>query len=78
MKASMGFLLALLCAAGSFAQVPDTVFLDELTWMEVRDKIAAGTTTAIVATAGTEQNGDTALHIAAENGHRNIVKHLLR
>ena len=38
-------------------QVPNTVFLDELTWMEVADKIDAGTTTIIVATAGTEQNG---------------------
>ena len=41
----------------AYAQVPNTVFLDELTWMEVADKIDAGTTTIIVATAGTEQNG---------------------
>jgi creatinine amidohydrolase/Fe(II)-dependent formamide hydrolase-like protein len=39
------------------AQTPDTVFLDELTWTEVRDRIAEGTDTIIVATAGTEQNG---------------------
>ena len=39
------------------AQTPDTVFLEELTWTEVRDAIAAGTTTVIVPTAGTEQNG---------------------
>lgn len=48
---------ALLLAAPVFGQVPNTVFLDELTWMEVADKIDAGTTTIIVATAGTEQNG---------------------
>lgn len=35
----------------------DTVFLEEMTWMEVRDAIAAGKTTAIVATGGVEQNG---------------------
>ena len=35
----------------AYAQVPNTVFLDELTWMEVADKIDAGTTTIIVATA---------------------------
>ena len=39
------------------AQTPDTVFLEELTWMEVRDAVDAGTTTVIVPTGGTEQNG---------------------
>ena len=48
---------ALLLAAPASAQTPNTVFLDELTWMEVADKVDAGTTTIIVATAGTEQNG---------------------
>ncbi|MGH9384218.1 MAG: creatininase family protein [Vicinamibacterales bacterium] len=36
---------------------PDTVFIEELTWAEVRDLIKSGTTTAIVGTAGTEQKG---------------------
>lgn len=35
----------------------DSVFLEELTWMEVRDALRAGKTTAIVATGGIEQNG---------------------
>jgi len=35
----------------------DTVFLEEMTWMEVRDALRAGKTTAIVATGGVEQNG---------------------
>lgn len=35
----------------------DSVFIEELTWMEVRDRIAAGARTAIVATGGIEQNG---------------------
>jgi creatinine amidohydrolase len=35
----------------------DTVFIEEMTWMEVRDALAAGKTTAIVATGGVEQNG---------------------
>ena len=47
----------LLLAATASAQALNTVFLDELTWMEVADKVDAGTTTIIVATAGTEQNG---------------------
>ena len=35
----------------------DSVFIEELTWMEVRDEIAAGKTTALIATGGIEQNG---------------------
>jgi creatinine amidohydrolase/Fe(II)-dependent formamide hydrolase-like protein len=35
----------------------DTVFLEEMTWMEVRDALRQGMTTAIVATGGVEQNG---------------------
>jgi creatinine amidohydrolase len=36
---------------------PDTVFIEELTWAEVRDLVAAGTTNVIIGTAGTEQKG---------------------
>ncbi len=36
---------------------PDTVWLEEMTWMDVRDALAAGTTTAIVPTGGVEPNG---------------------
>jgi creatinine amidohydrolase len=35
----------------------DSVFLEELTWMEVRDALKAGKTTIIIATGGMEQNG---------------------
>ena len=35
----------------------DTVFIDEMTFMEVRDALRAGKTTAIVGTGGVEQNG---------------------
>ncbi len=35
----------------------DTVFLEEMTWLEVRDALAAGKTTAIVPTGGVEDNG---------------------
>jgi creatinine amidohydrolase/Fe(II)-dependent formamide hydrolase-like protein len=35
----------------------DSVFIEELTWMEVRDAIRGGKKTAIVATGGIEQNG---------------------
>ena len=36
---------------------PDTVFLEDLTWAEVRDLVKAGTTNVIIGTAGTEQKG---------------------
>jgi creatinine amidohydrolase len=35
----------------------DTVFMEDMTWMEVRDALRAGKDTAIVATGGIEQNG---------------------
>ncbi|HJT33169.1 MAG TPA: creatininase family protein [Pirellulales bacterium] len=35
----------------------DTVFIEEMTWMEVRDALAAGKRTVIVPTGGVEQNG---------------------
>jgi len=35
----------------------DTVFVEEMTWMEVRDALKDGKTTVIVATGGVEENG---------------------
>ncbi len=35
----------------------ESVWIEELTWMEVRDRLAEGATTAIVSTGGVEQNG---------------------
>src|ERR1700754_1486087 len=35
----------------------ESVFLEDLTWMEVRDALKAGKNTVIVATGGVEQNG---------------------
>ena len=43
------------CPASVFAQ--DSVFLEDLTWTEVRDALASGKTTVIIPTGGTEQNG---------------------
>ena len=53
------------------AQVRDTVFLEELTWMEARDAIRSGKTTVIIPTGGTEQNGP---HMVLGK-HNVIVKH---
>jgi creatinine amidohydrolase len=53
--AILGF--AVFIPAPAAAQDLPSVFLDELTWTEVRGAIDGGTTTVIVATAGTEQNG---------------------
>jgi creatinine amidohydrolase/Fe(II)-dependent formamide hydrolase-like protein len=35
----------------------DSVFIEELTWMEVRDALKAGKTTVLIPTGGVEQNG---------------------
>ena len=56
-KLSLATALALLLFVALAAQRRDTVFLEDLTWAEVRDLITAGTTTVIVGTAGTEQKG---------------------
>lgn len=36
---------------------PNTVWIEEMTWMDVRDALKAGKTTAIIATGGIEPNG---------------------
>ncbi len=38
-------------------EAADTVFIEDMTWMEVRDAMKAGKDTVIVATGGIEQNG---------------------
>ena len=58
MKTLAALLLFLaLVAAPALAQTPDTVFLEELTWPELRAMVAAGKTTIILPIGGTEQNG---------------------
>jgi creatinine amidohydrolase/Fe(II)-dependent formamide hydrolase-like protein len=58
------FLLPLcLVAAGLLGSLraaaagPDTVAIEDLTWPEIKARMAAGATTIIVPTGGTEQNG---------------------
>ncbi len=53
------------------AEAHHTVFLEELTWTEVRDALKAGTTTIILPTGGTEQNGP---HMALGK-HNVIIRH---
>jgi len=65
-----------LVVAPAFTQAPSlpqpgSVFLEELTWMEVRDALAAGKTTVIIPTGGTEQNGP---HIVLGK-HNYLVKY---
>jgi creatinine amidohydrolase len=50
-------LASALWAVAATAQTPDTVFLEELTWPELRDAISGGKTTVILPVGGTEQNG---------------------
>jgi creatinine amidohydrolase/Fe(II)-dependent formamide hydrolase-like protein len=59
MKAALSILasLAVALSAAGAQKPPDTVFLEDLTWVELRDLIRGGTTTVILATAGTEQKG---------------------
>ena len=49
----------------------DSLFLEDMTWIEIRDAIAAGKIVAIIPTGGTEQNGP---HMALGK-HSVIVRH---
>ncbi|MBV8335692.1 MAG: creatininase family protein [Alphaproteobacteria bacterium] len=64
-------LALVLLAAGpnAKAQPPDTVRLEELTWTELRDLIAAGKSTIIAPIGGTEQNGP---HMALGKHNRRV------
>ena len=69
----VGVTLAIVLNSPAWAQIPDpqnpdpelprpidaydSVFLEELTWLEVRDAMRSGKTTIIIATGGIEQNG---------------------
>jgi creatinine amidohydrolase/Fe(II)-dependent formamide hydrolase-like protein len=60
MRSAFGLLvlLALCLGAGASAEAAArTPYLEELTWTEVRDALAAGTTTIILPVGGTEQSG---------------------
>jgi creatinine amidohydrolase len=63
MRAIFVVCLMLLSAAASGQS--RSVYIEDLTWLEVRDAIAAGKTSAIIYAGGTEQNGP----------HMAIVKH---
>jgi creatinine amidohydrolase len=51
------------------AHAADSVFLEELTWTELRDLIKSGKTTIIVPIGGTEQNGP---HMALGKHNRRV------
>ena len=71
----MKFSTLLACAAlgltNTAALAQDSVFLEELTWTEVRDLIQSGATRVLIPTAGTEQNGP---HMVLGK-HRYIIEH---
>jgi creatinine amidohydrolase len=71
MKRLFLFVGLLLVALPAYGQVP-SVWIEELTWPEVRDAIAAGKKTAIIYVGSTEQNGP---HMVI--GKHNFVAHAL-
>ena len=73
-RAARTWLFALLVAiAGPVAAAPpSSPYLEDLTWTELRDRVAAGATTVLVPIGGTEQSGP---HIAL--GKHNVRAHVL-
>jgi creatinine amidohydrolase len=59
-------------AAHAAAPAPATPYIDELTWTELRERIAAGATTVLVPIGGTEQSGP---HMVL--GKHNVRAHVL-
>ena len=55
--AALGCLVAPTLTQAPSPPHPDSVFLEDLTWTEVKDALAGGKTTVIIPTGGTEQNG---------------------
>jgi creatinine amidohydrolase len=49
--------LAFLGFQSAFAAPPSSVFLEDLTWTELKEQIAAGKTTILIPIGGTEQSG---------------------
>jgi len=66
------FCVLLLAGSSLAARAADSVFLEELTWTELRDLVKSGKTTIIVPIGGTEQNGP---HMALGKHNRRV--HLL-
>ncbi len=58
-------------AQPSAAKAAPPVFIDELTWMEIRDRMLAGTKTVIIGTAGQEQKGP---HMVTGE-HKYVMQH---
>jgi creatinine amidohydrolase len=71
-RARRALCLALAAACGAANAASPSLFLEELTWPELRDRIAAGTTIVLVPIGGTEQNG---VHMAL--GKHNVRVRLL-
>ncbi len=71
----LAVLAFLLAPAGVQAQrIPDSLDIADMTWMEVRDAVAAGRRTVIVPSGGIEQNGP---HMVLGK-HDRIVRHTAR
>ncbi|MEK9499825.1 creatininase family protein [Gaopeijia maritima] len=72
--AAAALLLSAVSAGSLAAQELPSVFIEELTWTEIAGAIENGTTTVIIPTAGTEQNGP---HMVMGK-HKFIVNHASR
>ena len=67
-------LLAGLAGPAAAQRLPESLDIAEMTWIEVRDAVAAGRRTAIVPSGGVEQNGP---HMVLGK-HDHIIRHAVR
>ena len=57
LRRALSCAILLIAAQAALAQGPASVFLEDVTWTELRDALAAGKTTVIIPIGGTEQSG---------------------
>ena len=57
LRRALSCAILLIVAQTALAQGPASVFLEDVTWTELRDALAAGKTTVIIPIGGTEQSG---------------------
>jgi creatinine amidohydrolase len=72
MRSVLLFILVAAYLSSTAIAAPPSVHIEELTWTEVRDAIAAGATTAIYYAGSTEQNGP---HMATGK-HNFVARHV--
>lgn len=70
-RLTKAFMCALMLFSAPVQAAPNNYFMEEMTWMEIRDRMQAGSNVVIIPTGGIEQNGP---HLVTGK-HHTIVRY---